>query len=172
VSTSASVPPRELPVRRKIRTQLEDAMTTNTQAPKDPMGFLNYYLVNKAPIQIPDNIRELIVAYGPWITVILLVLSLPVLLVVFGLGVGLLPFGGPAYAAGFGLGALLFCVQLVLEIASLPGLFARKMTGWTLMFYAQAVGVLSSLMYGAIVSAIVVGVIVFYVMFQVRGLYK
>jgi hypothetical protein len=51
-------------------------------------------------------------------------------------------------------------------------LFARKMTGWTLMFYAQAVGVLSSLMYGAIVSAIVVGVIVFYVMFQVRGLYK
>ena len=147
-------------------------MATEAQAPKDPMGFLDYYLVKKAPIQIPDNIREIIVTYGPWITVILLVLSLPALFVLFGLGVGLLPFGSPVYAAGFGLQTLLFCLQLILEAASLPGLFARKMTGWTLMFYSQAVGLLLSLMYGGIVSAIIVGIIVFYVMFQVRGKYR
>ena len=147
-------------------------MTTDAQAPKDPMGFLDYYLVKKAPFQIPDNIRELIVKIGPWITVVLLVISLPALLLILGIGTALVPFGGPAYATGFGLAAILLIVQLGLEALALPGLFARKMSGWTLMFYAQVVGVLSSLMYGAIVGAIVGGLIGFYVMFQVRGLYK
>jgi len=147
-------------------------MTTDAQAPKDFVGFLDYYLVKKAPFQIPDNIRELIVKFGPWITVVLLVLSLPALLFILGLGTALIPFGGVGYATGFGLGAILLIIQLGLEALSLPGLFARKMSGWNLMFYAQVVGVLSSLMYGAIVSALIGGLIGFYIMFQVRGLYK
>ena len=149
----------------KGTTRTAKIRAVTDHAPNDPVRFLDYYLVKKAPVQIPDNVREIIVAYGPWITILLLVLSLPVLFAVFGLGQGLLP-------SGFGLRVLLFCVQLGLEISSLPGLFARKMTGWTLMFYAQAVGLLLSLMHGGLVSAIIVGVVVFYVMFQVRGLYK
>ena len=139
-------------------------MTTEAQAPKDPMGFLDYYLVKKAPFQIPDNIREAIVKFGPWIAVVLLVLSLPALLIILGVSAVLIPFG-TAYI-------LVFLLQFGLEVAALPGLFARKMSGWTLMFYAQVVGVVASLLVGSYVGAILGGLIGFYILFQVRGLYK
>lgn len=141
-------------------------------APKDPVGFLDYYLVKKAPVQIPDAGREWIVKFGPWITVVLLVLTIPALLVILGIGTLLVPFGGIAYAQGFGLAAIGLCVQVVLMVVALPGLFARTMSGWRLMFYAQAVGLLASLLGGSVVGALVGGLISFYILFQVRSLYK
>ena len=143
-----------------------------SQAPKDPIGFLDYYLVQKAPVQIPDAARELIVKFGPWITAVLLVVSLPALLIVLGIGTILVPFGGIGYVQGFGLAAIGLCIQVVLMVMALPGLFARKMSGWTLMFYAQAVSVVTSLLSGAIISALVGALISFYILFQVRSLYK
>lgn len=143
-----------------------------SQAPKDPMGFLEYYLVQKAPFQIPDAARELIVKYGPWITVVLLALSVPAILIILGVGTFLVPFGGVGYATGFGLASIGLIAQVGLEVLSLPGLFARKMSGWTLMFYAQVVGFLSSLVAGAIISGLIGALISFYILFQVRSLYK
>ena len=40
-------------------------MADTEQAPKDLFGFLDFYLVKKAPFQIPDGGREFIVKYGP-----------------------------------------------------------------------------------------------------------
>jgi len=82
-------------------------MTTpvTAEAPKDLIGFLDFYLVKKAPFQIPDTGRELIVRFGPWITVVLLILLLPILLFALGLGALVMPFagaGGVGYAS-FGL---------------------------------------------------------------------
>lgn len=147
-------------------------MTTEAHAPKDLIGFLDHYFAKKAPFQIPDGGREAIVKFGPWIVVILLVLSLPALLFILGIGTFVAPFGGVTAATGFGIAALGLCAQLVLEALALPGLFARKMSGWTLMFYATIVGVLSSLLSGAIVSAIISALIGFYLLFQIRGYYK
>ncbi len=73
-----------------------------TQAPKDLIGFLDFYLVRKAPFQLPDNVREWIVKFGPWIALVLLVLSLPPLLFVLGIGTVLMPFGGYGYATASG----------------------------------------------------------------------
>src|SRR6187431_17699 len=79
------------------RFSLERTMVDQpTAAPKDLIGFLDYYLVQKAPFQLPDGLREFIVQYGPWITVVLLVLSLPLLLVALGLSAVFLPFAGVA----------------------------------------------------------------------------
>ena len=148
-------------------------MTTEAaQAPKDPIEFLDHYLVKKAPFQIPDGGREAIVKFGPWIVVVLLVLSLPALLVILGVGTLVVPFGGAGAATGFGLAAIGLCVQLALQAMALPGLFARKMSGWRLMFYATVASVVTSLLSGAIVSAIIGALIGFYVLFQVRGLYR
>jgi hypothetical protein len=83
--------------------------------------------VQKAPFQIPQGAREWIVKYGPWITVVLLVLSLPPLLVVPGVGTALVPFGGVGYAAGCGYMTVVLIIQPGLTVAALPGLFARKM---------------------------------------------
>lgn len=148
-------------------------MTADTgQAPKDLIGFLDFYLVQKAPFQIPENGKEWIVKYGPWITVVLLILSLPPLLLVLGLGAALVPFGGVGYATGFTYLTIVLLAELGLMVAALPGLFARKMSGWRLLFYAQIASFVFSLLNGAILGAILGAVIALYILFQVRALYK
>jgi len=148
-------------------------MTADTnQAPKDLIGFLDFYLVQKAPFQIPNNAKAWIVQYGPWITVVLLVLAAPPLLIVLGLGAALMPFGGIGYATGFTYLTIVLLVQLGLMVMALPGLFARKMAGWQLLFYAQIASIVFSLLSGSLVGAVVGGVISMYLLFQVRPLYK
>lgn len=147
-------------------------MTDAAGAPKDPMGFLQYYLVDKAPIQIPAGGREWIVKYGPWITLVFMVLALPAILFVLGFGAFALPFAGVGYATGFGIGVIGLIATFALEAIALPGLFGRKRSGWTLLFYAQVVSIATSLLQGAIVSALIGGLISFYILFQVRSLYK
>ena len=148
-------------------------MTVDTNTPpKDLIGFLDYYLVQKAPFQIPDGGREIIVKFGPWITVVLLVLMLPPLLLVLGIGTVLMPFGGIGYATGFGLSAIGLVATIALMVMALPGLFARKMSGWTMMFYAEIASIVTSLVTGSIFAAIFGGLIGLYVLFQVRGLYR
>ena len=144
---------------------------TTTDAPKDLVGFLDFYLVKKAPFQIPDGGREWIVKFSPWITVVLLVLLLPLLLVALGIGTFFMPFGGPGYATGFGFLTLVLIVELGLMIAALPGLFARKMAGWRLLFYSQLVSIVFSLLSGSIIGGLLFGLISLYILFQVRPLY-
>ena len=145
--------------------------TPTTDAPKDLIGFLDFYLVGKAPFQIPDAGREWIVKFGPWITLVLLILTLPLLLVALGIGTLFIPFGGPGYATGFGVLTLVLIVQIGLMVAALPGLFARKMAGWRLVFYSQLVGIAYSVLSGSIVGGLLFGLISLYILFQVRSLY-
>lgn len=146
--------------------------TTTTQPPKDVIGFLDYYLVEKAPFQIPDNAKEFLVRYGPWIALVLMVLSLPALLFALGIGAALVPFAGAGYASGFTYAAIGAVVQIGLTIMALPGLFARKVAGWQLLFYATLASLVFSLLAGSIVSALVGALISLYILFQVRPLYK
>jgi len=150
----------------------EAGPTSGEQAPKDLIGFLDFYLVKKAPIQLPANFKEWIVQYGPWITMVLLVLTLPLLLAVLGIGTVLMPFAGIGYATGFGFVAIGLLIEIGLTVMALPGLFARKMSGWTLLFYARLVSVVANILSGAVVSALLVGLISLYLLFQVRPLYK
>jgi hypothetical protein len=141
------------------------------QPPKDLIGFLDFYLVKKAPFQLPDGAKE-IVKYGPWIAVVLLALGLPVLLAALGIGTLLMPFAGVGYAAGFTYMTVLVLVELALDIAALPGLFARKISGWKLIFYARLIAIVSNLVTGLVVSALVGGLISLYILFQIRTMYQ
>jgi hypothetical protein len=142
------------------------------QPPKDMIGFLDYYFVKKAPFQLPMNVKEGIAKYGPWISIVLLVLLLPPILIVFGIGTLLIPFAGPTYGTSFTWLTLLTIVQVGMLIAALPGLFARKMQGWRLIFYSRILSILSLLLSGSIVNAIVGALVSFYILFQVRALYE
>ena len=147
-------------------------MNTPADAPpKDLIGFLDFYLVNKAPFQIPDAGREWIVKFGPWITVVLLILTLPILLVALGIGVFFMPWGGVGYATGFGVMTIVIIIEIGLMIAALPGLFARKMAGWTLLFYSQLVSIVYNVLTGNVVGGLLVGLIGLYILFQVRTKY-
>ena len=143
-----------------------------TTAPKDLIGFLDYYLVKQAPFQVPDGAREMIVKLGPWITLVLMILTLPILLFALGLGAIFVPFGGIAYASGFGLLTIFVIVEIGLMIAALPGLFARKMAGWRLLFYSQLVSIVYNVLSGNIVGGLLFGLIALYILFQVRTLYQ
>jgi hypothetical protein len=70
---------------------------------------------------------------------VLLVISLPAVLVALGIGTFLLPCWAIGYGTGFGLWTLFLIAAVGLRAVSLPGLFARKMSGWQLAFYAQIV---------------------------------
>lgn len=144
-------------------------------APSDIMGFMDYYLVEKAPFQLPATIREWIVKYGPWITAVILILLLPVILVILGISAALLPFSGltgAGVATGLGLTSIALLIQVALMIAALPGLFRRQKQGWTLLFYAEAFNLLHTLLSGNIINGVVSALIGFYILFQIRGLYR
>ena len=136
------------------------------------IATLDEYLVKKAPFQIPEGGKEFIVRFGPWISLVLLLLTLPLLLVALGLGALVAPFVGVGYGANFGVVAILALVQVVMLGLALPGLFARKMSGWTLLFYAELVGFVSSMVSGAIIGGIIGTLIGLYILFQVRTKYS
>ena len=146
-------------------------MTTSEQAPRDLVGFLDYYLVKKAPFQLPGEVKEFFVRFGPWIALVLLILSLPGLLLMLGIGTAFMPFGGAVYAVGFSLAAVVLLVQVVLLAIALPGLFKRRMSAWRLIFYSQLVGILFQLLMGSFLGAIIGGLIGLYILFQIRPLY-
>jgi hypothetical protein len=146
-------------------------VTDATQPPKDLIGMLDYYLVQKAPFQLPDGAREAIVRFGPWIGVVLLILSLPAILVLLGIGTLLLPFGGLVYATTFTWAVIFLIVHFVLLIAALPGLFARRISGWKLAFYSELFSILWSLSNFNVFGGLIGGLIGLYILFQVRTLY-
>jgi hypothetical protein len=157
-------------------------MAESAGAPKDLIGFLDYYFVRKAPFQIPPAGREWVVRFGPWIVLVLLIVTVPTVLFVLRLGawspipIGGYRWGNPAYAWPYAYSYWPWMLGLVLEFglraAALPGLFARRMSGWRLAFYAEVVGLAAALLSMAIVSGLLSALIGFYILFQIRSLYK
>ena len=109
--------------------------------------------------------------FGPWITVVLLILTLPILLFALGLGAIYIPFGGIGYTSRFGVLTIFVVVQIGLMIAALPGLFARKMAGWRLLVYSQLIAIVYNTLSGNIVGGLLFGLIALYILFQIRTLY-
>lgn len=146
----------------------------NGQTPKDLTGFLDFWLVKKAPFQIPEGAKEWIVKWGPWIDVVLLVLAVPVILAAIGITAVFSPYAmtaGAGYTTWYWVGIVVMAVQLALQVAALPGLFARKMAGWTLLFYSEILSLVYSLITGSVVGGIISAVIGFYILFQIREKY-
>lgn len=144
-----------------------------TAAPAGLEAQLELYLVKKAPA-LPVGLKEFIVKFAPWLTLILMVLLLPVLLAALGLGALLLP---ASYLGGAGSGFFYTITLigtgavLVLEGLALPGLFKRLLSGWRLLFYATLINAIISLLGGNLISALVGALIGLYVLFQVKSYY-
>lgn len=135
---------------------------------------LELYLVKKAP-RLPDNIRELIVKVAPWLTLIFLVLSLPAVLALLGIGTALLPLsflGGMGSGVNYSLALVFLAITLVLEALAIPGLFKRSIAGWRLVYYATLLnGVYSLVNFN--ISGLIIGTLLgLYLLFQVKSYYK
>ena len=118
--------------------------------------------------------KEVLVQYGPWVMVVMLVSRFLFLLAAIGLGAFLAPFAvlGGANAAAFTVGTLFSLASLVFEVVALPGLFKRKKSEWNLLFYSNLVSIAGSVVALNVVGALLTAVISFYFLFQVRSMYK
>ncbi len=72
----------------------------------------------------------------------------------------------------FKLSALLNIVASVLMVVAFPKLKARKAEGWLLLFWIEMINLLSILVFGGIISAVIGGLIGFYLLFQVKSYYR
>ncbi len=139
---------------------------------------LNVYFGQKAPA-LPIGVKEFLVKAAPYLVIIGLIFSglgllslVPFLMGTAGL-VGMMGGYYPLYnSLPMAWLALLFSAAvIILEIMALPGLFKRSMTGWTYVFYAQLVSLVSMLISMNLVSLIIGGLLGFYFLFQLRSYY-
>ena len=136
--------------------------------------LLSEYLVKKAPA-LPANIKEAIVNFAPWVTLVVLILTLPIVLAVFGLGAFFAPFsflGGITAGTNYLLTILFSGVQLVLEAMAIPGLFKKSRAAWNLVFYAALVGAVQNIVTFNLGGLLIGTLLSLYILFQVREYYK
>lgn len=137
-------------------------------------NLLDEYLVKKAPA-LPVNIKEAIVKYGPWIDLILLLVTLPALLALFGLGTFLAPFaylGGVQNGFSFTLGMIFLFISVVIQAVALPGLFKQTRASWNLLYWAALIHAIYSLITFSWINLILGTLISLYILFQIRSYYK
>jgi hypothetical protein len=152
-------------------------MANTAAAPAGLEETLNLYFGEKAPA-MPPNVKELLVKFAPWITLFILLITLPAVLIALGLGALAAPLAflvGPGYGVSYGvtytIGIVFLGLSVLLEALSVPGLFKRTRQGWRYAYWATLVSVVGSLVTLNIVSAIVGAVVGFYILFQVRSYY-
>lgn len=137
--------------------------------------FLELYLVKKAPLALPENWKEVIVKVAPWLTLVSIVVALPLVLGVIGLGAILAPIGLLA-GVTTGITALLTmvvsAVSLVLEAIALPGLFKRAKKSWYLVYYATLLASLTNVINFNLGGLVIGTLLSFYILFQVKSYYK
>ena len=152
---------------------------TNTNSGSKPLvqleNLLDEYLVKIAPFTLPDGWRETIVKFAPWLTLILMLVALPALLAIFGLGAIFAPFsylGGIQTGLNYTVGLIVAAVAVILNALAIPGLFKRTRQGWMFLFYATLVGVVENVIHFNIGNLILGSLLSLYILFQVKGYYK
>lgn len=141
-------------------------------------SLLDEYFGQKAPA-MPDNIKETLVSFAPYLAIIGVVLGLPAILAVLGLGALFAPFslflgplGAMRYSMMYVIGAVVMAAALVFEVLAIPGLFKRTLGAWRFMYYSTLISLVGSLLQGSVSGFIVGGLVGFYILFQLKGKYK
>ena len=141
-------------------------------------AFLDEYMVKKAPFAIPKGGKEFIVSFSPYLIIIFALFFLPVIFAALGLSAALAPFammGG--YGYGWGLhtmiALLVSIIVFVMEVMAVPGLFKRTKGAWKLLFYASVVSLIGNILsINGLVGGIIGAIIGWYILFQVKDMYK
>ena len=139
---------------------------------------LNMYFVEKAPFQLPDNVREIIVKIAPWLALIVFVITLPSFLILFGIGSYIATFA-LVYSTMFYISMVFLAIQLIILGISIPGLFGRKRSAWKLLFYSELVSIIAGIFtwldhpahIGSIIGTAISALIGLYLIFQVKTYY-
>jgi hypothetical protein len=143
---------------------------------KDIENFFDTYLHKKVPFQLPPSVKEFIVQYGPWITLVLMVIALPMIFALIGLQALFTPvammYGGYHFGFMALLSELITVVVFVMEAIALPSLFKRSIKGWQIIYYAALVSAVGQLISFNLVGLVVGLALSMYFLFQIKEYYK
>lgn len=149
------------------------ASATHSTQPKGIMDSLDKIFGDRGPVQLPVAAKDWIAQYA-WIFVLIGVIIRGLgILALLGLGFA---FSGLAAATGtfsffsaVGLGLLFLIGEGLLLLISIPGVKARKLSGWTLVFYAEVLAIIGNLLSLNIIGALISALIGFFFLFQIRS---
>ena len=138
------------------------------------------YLVKKAPFTLPANVKEIIVKLSPYFAIVAVVLGIPAVLALFGLGAFIVPMGTigglisgrPFLGFGYILATVILAINIIIEAIAVPGLFSRSKKAWRLIYYASLINIVHELITLNLGGMIVGGLISLYFIFQVKEYYK
>lgn len=124
---------------------------------------------------LPTGVKDFLVVIAPWFALVFGVIGILGSLSAFGLSTVLSPLvalgGGVGVATSLMVVSLIGLVESVMMLVAFPSLLKRKMFGWTMLFWSEVLAVVAS-----VVSLSVVGVVLslvwFYFIFQVKSYYK
>lgn len=140
--------------------------------------FFEDLFLKKISYQLPVPAKEFIVKVAPWVTLIILVISLPALMGLFGAGAIVSSYGyfGARFSSVYYISLIILLVQLVIMALSVSPLLKREMKGWKLVYYSNLISFVYSLFsvynFGNIIWALISLGIGMYILFQVRSYYK
>ena len=157
---------------------------SDTKAPDYKAGLnqletmLDEYLGKKAPA-MPENIKETLVSFAPYLAIIGIVLAVPGILAILGISAMLGPlttFMGASYMMSYGpayyIGVVGLIISAVLNGLAIQGLFKRSLGAWRLMYYSSLVSFVASVLQGSFGGALIGVLIGMYILFQVKNKYK
>ena len=167
------------------------ALDAKLRGPLAPLEMaLDGVFGKKAAYQLPTDIKQLLVKFAPWLSLVAGILG--VLSAVnmwraahyvnrtseaFGVSEYVLP---SQLSVMFWISLAMTILFSVLALLAFPGLKAEKKVGWNFMFYSMLANVLYgvvSLFYGggglsSFIFALIMSAVGFYILFQVRDQYK
>jgi len=156
--------------------------TSQTNQAKDALGKLEAlfeeYLGKKTPA-MPENIKDTLVSFAPYLAILTVVVSAPALFALLGIGSMIGPFSAflgagymMQYSFTFMIGAGALLVSAVFAALAIQGLFKREMKAWRLMYYSSLISFVATVLQGSVMSALVGLIIGMYILFQVREKYR
>jgi len=141
--------------------------------------FFEDLFLKKIPWQLPIKAKEVIVKFAPWAVIIIVVLSLPALLAIFGLGAflgGMAGYYGVNLGFKFYLAWIILVIELILMAISIPGLRKKELKGWRYVYYSALVsvvyGLFSAFNLNGVIWSLFGAALGLYFIFQVKSYYK
>lgn len=135
---------------------------------------LELYLVDRAPVSIPSEWKEIIVQFAPWFLIVSTLISAKSALNYFGIGSLVSNFG---YLPGIQTGlsnlvdvAIWVVLTILQGMAILPS-FKREEKAWRFVYYTGLVNSLRSLLVFDLIGFVIQTLAFFYVLFQVKDYY-
>lgn len=136
---------------------------------------LRIYLVDKAPVSIPSEWKEIIVTIAPWVLIISTLMSVKAVLDYFGFSSLVTSFGNfSGIQNGFAnsIDVVIWIILAILQAMAIKGSFKRQKKAWKLVYYAGLVNSLRSLLIFDLIGFVVQALAFFYIIFQVRDYYS